>query len=326
MDNAIKLSVVSPVYGSPDLIPVLCERLHRTLQTVTEHYEILLVFDCSPDDGWQRICTECGRDPRVKGILLSRNFGQHYAIMAGLSLASGEHVVVMDCDLQDVPEEIPRLYAKAREGYDVVLGQRIEREDSWFKKKQSALFHAVFGYLTDRASDPAVANFGVYHAKVIREVLGFGDYIKCFPLIVAYLGFKTARVPVEHAARESGKSSYTLMKALTFSANLMLTYSNKPLRLMTGGGFLVVMISLLISLYYLVLHLSGLVCVTGFTSLILSIWLVGGVIMTQVGVVGIYLGRVFNQTKNRPVFVIDEVCNLPDRSAPDSASKAGHAS
>jgi dolichol-phosphate mannosyltransferase len=314
MNKSVKISVVSPVYGSPELIPELCERLHQSLRSLTEEYEIILVFDCSPDAGWARICEEGSKDPRVKGIHLSRNFGQHYAIIAGLTYAAGEWVAVMDCDLQDVPEEIPNLYKKAQEGFSVVFAQRIERVDSWIKRTHSAMFHAVFDYLTDRKSDPSVANFGIYHQKVIKAVLEFGDSVKCFPLIVSYVGFKTAYLPVAHAARKSGKSSYTLGKALRFAVNLMLAYSNKPLRLFTAGGFTVVAGSLLVGFYYLILHLSGKITVSGFTSLIISVWFIGGMLMLQIGVIGVYLGRVFNQTKNRPVFVVEETINTREKS------------
>jgi dolichol-phosphate mannosyltransferase len=164
--------------------------------------------------------------------------------------------------------------------------------------------------LTDRKSDPTVANFGIYHRKVIEAVLEFGDCVKCFPFIVTYVGFKTAYLPVAHCARKSGKSSYTLRKALRFAMELILAYSNKPLRLFTMMGFIIVAASVMVSAYYLLLYFTGRVTVSGFTSLILSIWAVGGMLMMQLGVIGVYLGRVFNQTKNRPSYVVDEVVNI----------------
>jgi dolichol-phosphate mannosyltransferase len=290
----------------------LYERVKENATLSFPDFELILVNDASPDDAWSEISALCKEDFRVKGINLSRNFGQHYAITAGISNVTGEWVVVMDCDLQDAPEEIPRLYKKACEGSSVVFAQRIDREDSWFKRTQSSVFHIVFDYLTDRKSDATVANFGIYHRKVIKAVLEFGDCVKCFPLIVTYVGFKTAYLPVVHNARKSGKSSYTLRKALRFALDLMLAYSNKPLRLFTTMGFLIVAASLIISFYYFLLHFIGKITVSGFTSLILSIWVVGGMLMMQVGVIGVYLGRVFNQTKNRPTFVLDEVINITE--------------
>lgn len=305
-----RLSVVVPVYMGCEFILELYERVKQSVAQSFTDFELVFVNDASPDDSWSEISSLCKKDVRVKGINLSRNFGQHYAITAGLSHVTGEWVVVMDCDLQDAPEEIPRLYQKACEGSSVVFAQRIEREDSWFKRAQSAAFHIMFDYLTDRKSDPTVANFGIYHRKVIDAVLEFGDCVKCFPLIVAYVGFKTAYLPVVHYARKTGKSSYTLRKALGFAAELMLAYSNKPLRLFTSVGFGIVALSAMIGFYFFFLYMAGKITVSGFTSLILSIWAVGGLLMMQVGVVGVYLGRVFNQTKNRPIFVVDELVNI----------------
>lgn len=311
-----RLSVVVPVYMGRVFLRELYERVRKSAEPLFSDFELILVNDASPDNVWPEIVALGKEDRRVKGINLSRNFGQHYAIIAGLTFVTGEWVVVMDCDLQDVPEEIPNLYRKACEGNAVVFAQRINREDSWFKKTQSRMFHAVFDYLTDRKSDPTIANFGIYHRKVIKAVLQFNDCIKCFPLIVDYVGFKTALLPVTHMARKSGKSSYTFGKALRFAVGLMLAYSNKPLRLFTTGGFVIFVLSLLVGLYFLILHLSGKITVSGFTSLIVSVWVLGGLLMMQIGIVGVYLGRVFNQTKNRPVFVVDETINTTEDCHP----------
>ena len=219
-----QLSVVVPVYKGAGFLRELFERVKESAALSFADFELILVNDASPDYAWSEISALCKEDSRVKGINLSRNFGQHYAITAGIANVTGEWVVVMDCDLQDAPEEIPGLYEKACEGFSVVFAQRVDREDSWFKRTQSFVFHAVFDYLTDRKSDPTVANFGIYHRKVIKAVLEFGDCIKCFPFIVSYVGFKTAYLPVAHNARKSGKSSYTLRKSLRLATELMLAF------------------------------------------------------------------------------------------------------
>jgi dolichol-phosphate mannosyltransferase len=310
-----RLSIVVPIYLGSTFIRELYERVKQSVPLSFMDFELVLVNDGSPDDSWSEISALCKEDKRVKGINLSRNFGQHYAITAGISHVTGEWVVVMDCDLQDAPEEIPRLYEKACEGFAVVFAQRVKRVDSWFKRVQSAAFHKVLDYLTDRKSDFTVANFGIFHRKVINAVLEFGDCVKCFPLIVTYVGFKTAYLPVVHRARNSGKSSYTFRKLLNLSFDLMLVYSNKPLRLFVTLGFGIVVLSGVIGLSYLLLYIAGKITVSGFTSLIISIWAVCGLLMMQVGVIGVYLGQVFNQTKNRPVFVIDEMMNVADSEA-----------
>ena len=165
------LSIVSPVYKAEKIIPVLVERIENAVSKISSNYEILLVEDGGPDRSWEVIEAIANKNSKVKGIKLSRNFGQHPAIMAGLSQTTGEWIVVMDCDLQDQPEEIEKLYAKALEGYDIVLAKRRDRKDSFFKKMTSSFFSKIYGYLTDTQYDNEVANFGIYHRKVIAEVL-----------------------------------------------------------------------------------------------------------------------------------------------------------
>ena len=157
----IQISVVSPIYGCKACLPELYERLVASLSQISPSFEIILVNDACPENSWECIELLCERDSRVKGINLSRNFGQHYAISAGLDHARGEWVVVMDCDLQDQPEEILKFYAKAQEGYDIVFGQRVNRKDSFFKKFGSAAFNPVIEYFTGSRQENTLANLGI---------------------------------------------------------------------------------------------------------------------------------------------------------------------
>ena len=153
-----KISVVSPVYRGANLVAELVRRNVEALTSITDDYEIILVNDASPDESWNEIIKECEKNPRVKGINLSRNFGQHHAITAGLTYATGDWIVVLDCDLQDCPEEIPKLYAKAQEGYDIVFARRVVKHVGWWKRFSSKAFHKVFDWLSGSHSDPAIAN------------------------------------------------------------------------------------------------------------------------------------------------------------------------
>jgi len=163
------ISVISPIYGCKECLFELYDRLVKTLSQITENFEIILVNDACPQSSWERIAMLCAKDPRVKGINLSRNFGQHYAITAGLDHATGDWVVVMDCDLQDRPEEIIKLYTKALEGYDIVFGRRAERKDSFIKRFGSMAFNRVLEYFTETKHDNSIANFGIYAHKVVRD-------------------------------------------------------------------------------------------------------------------------------------------------------------
>lgn len=285
-------------------------RIKTSVKTITNDYEVVLVNDCSPDNSWKRIEEICKKDRKVKGINLSRNFGQHYAITAGLANSCGEWVVVMDCDLQDRPEEIPLLYNKAQEGYDSVFAQRRERQDSYIKRLSSAMFNRVFAFLTDQEQDKTVANFGIYKRSVIDAVLSMGDSVRWFPIMVKWVGFNIGYLPVEHAERGEGKSSYTLRRLLSVASDNMIAFSNKPLRLMLQFGFGVVVLSILIALFYLIRFLSGGIAVDGFTTMVISMWFLGGIIIMLIGMTGIYIGKIFDKTKGRPLYIIQDTINM----------------
>ncbi|MBC7748532.1 MAG: glycosyltransferase family 2 protein [Methylotenera sp.] len=301
------LSIVSPVYKAEKIIPLLVERIEKAVGKITSDFEIILVEDGGPDKCWNIIEGIAATNSKVKGIKLSRNFGQHPAIMAGLSEAKGEWVVVMDCDLQDQPEEIEKLFSKAAEGFDVVFAKRNNRQDGFFKILTSKIFSTIFNYLTGTSFDNEIANFGIYNRKVIKSVLSIGDYIKSFPLFVYFSGFKSTAILVEHASRESGTTSYSFSKLVSLAFNSIISYSNKPLKIFVKFGMLISLLSIIGGIVNLVLYFDGKIKVSGYSSIIVSIWFLSGIIITVIGVVGIYVGKVFEQTKNRPPFIIDKI-------------------
>jgi len=306
------LSVVIPVYGGSELIPELKQRLEKSLEALTPDFEIILVFDCSPDNGWQMISKECRTDRRIKGICLSRNFGQHYAITAGLAHAQGEWIVVMDCDLQDRPEEIPKLYWKSQEGYDIVFAQRKFRKDRFLKRLSSRMFYKLFSYMTDSEQDASVANFGIYRKSVIEAVLSMGDKVRYFPTMVQWVGFHKVGIPVEHGERESGESGYSWGSLFQLAFGNMIAFSDKALHLTVKFGMLLCALAFATAAYYFLRYILGGITVSGYTSIILSIWFLAGVIIFVLGIIGIYLGRVFEQTKMRPSYIIKESKNLDE--------------
>lgn len=309
----MEISIISPIYKGEKMLDELVQRISNAVEQVTDSYEIILVNDCSPDDSWNKMKEICAVNKKVKGINLSRNFGQHYAITAGLTESTGEWVVVMDCDLQDRPEEIPNLYKKAQEGYDTVFAQRKERKDSFLKKLSSTVFNSVFAFLTDQDQDKTVGNFGIYHRQVIDAVLSMGDSVRWFPIMVKWVGFNIGYMPVEHSERAEGKSSYSLRRLLSVASDNMIAFSNKPLRLMLQLGFCIVALSMLVAMYYLVRYLSGGIAVEGFTTMVISMWILGGIIIMLIGLTGIYIGKTFDKSKDRPLFIIKEKLNSEDR-------------
>lgn len=311
MSGAVPLiSVVSPVYCCAGCLRELCARLIATLSSIAEHFEIVLVDDASPDDAWKTLRELCATDPRIKAVGLSRNFGQHYAIAAGLEQTSGEWVVVMDCDLQDRPEEIAALYAKALEGYDVVFGEREVRRDGWLKRTSSRLFIGVLNYLSGADYDYRTANFGVFHRRVVDAVRSMGDSSRFFPVMVRWTGFRRTSIPIQHEARGEGRSAYTWRRLVRLGMDIILSNSDKPLRLVAVAGIVISLVALVITAYSLLRYLHGDVDVAGYTSLIASMWLLAGVMLFCMGVIGLYVGRVFESVKARPVFIVRERINL----------------
>ena len=300
------ISIVSPVYRAEKILPILVSEINLVMERIGEDYEIILVDDRSPDNSWEVMKVLSNQNPKIKSIRLSRNFGQHSAIFAGLTRTKGDWVVVMDCDMQDQPKEIAKLYKKALEGYDIVLGQRENRKDKFLKKLTSRLFYKVFNYLSGANFDNNVANFGIYHQKTIKSILDMGDYVKFFSLFINWIGFKSVSIPIEHGEREEGKSTYSVGRLFKQAFNVIISFSDKPLRLFINFGLSISVLSFIVGIYYLYLALTGKIAQPGFSSLILSIWFLSGIIISCIGIVGVYLGKTFDQAKDRPTFIIDE--------------------
>lgn len=303
------LSIVSPVYRAAEIVEKLVSEIHLSVKTITDDYEIILVEDGSPDNSWSKIEAICKTDSKVKGIKLSRNFGQHPAIMAGLSKATGNWIVVMDCDLQDQPKEIIKLYQKANEGYDIVLASRHHRLDGFYKKLSSRVFYKIFNYLAGIEINSSIANFGIYKKKAIDSVLNIKDAIKFFPLFVNWVGYQSIAIPIEHREREAGESSYNIGKLIKLAFDVIISFSDRPLRIFAGFGGIISLLSVFSGIYYMIKYFLGEITEPGYASIIISIWFLSGIIISCIGITGVYLGKTFNQVKNRPVFIIDEIVN-----------------
>ena len=304
------LSVVSPVYRGEKMLSELVERIHKAISPLTDNYEIVLVNDCSPDNSWERISEICKVDKKVKGINLSRNFGQPYAITAGLTYAKGNYIAVIDCDLQNKPEDLPAMYQKALEGYDVVSARRVVREDTFMKRMSSAIFHRVYDFLSGFDTDKAVAEFGIYSRKIVDVYCSIPEYSRSFVELIHTLGFKKTTVDVLHDHRLEGKSSYNLYRLLKLSYDSIISNSNRPLHLAVALGLMMSILSFLMAIYNIFAKFWGLNEVAGYTSTIFSIWFVGGLLLLMMGVLGLYIGKIFDQVKGRPVFIVSDTLNI----------------
>ncbi|MEQ1797233.1 MAG: glycosyltransferase family 2 protein [Lacibacter sp.] len=304
------LSIISPVYRAEKIIEDLIFEIKEGIKDITEDFEIILVEDGSPDKSWLIIEEQCHIDSRIKGIKLSRNFGQHYAITAGLDYVQGEWVVVIDCDLQDNPSEIVNLYRKTREGYKIVLARRAIRNDSYYKRMSSKLFYITLSFLTGVRQDPSIANFGIYHKDVIKAIQQMREPFRNFAAIVKWVGFPAATIDVMHSRRAEGKSTYSFKKMIKLAIDTILAYSNKPLYYIIGFGFFVSCLAFISSLVVIIRYFNGSIKVMGYTSLILSNWIIGGLLMMFLGIVGLYTGKIFEGIKNRPIYIVNETKNL----------------
>jgi len=304
------ISIVVPLYRCDKAVKELTDRISTTLGAQKLSFEIIYVNDASPSADWEAVTQIAQENTRVKGLSLSRNFGQHYAITAGLNYASGDWVVVMDGDLQDQPEDIPLLYNKAQEGFDIVLARRVERQHSLLKKTGSKWFYKTLAYLTDTEQNAEIANFGIYRKNVIAAILSMKDKTRYFPTMVRWVGFKRTEIGVNHAARKEGKSSYNLKALLNLALNTILSFSDKPLRLTVKAGIFISSAAFIFAAVTFIRALTGHIVVSGYSSMIISIWLLSGVIITLIGMLGLYIGKIFDQVKDRPTYLVAEKINF----------------
>lgn len=298
------ISIVTPVYKAEGCLDELYRRLVAALEPVTRDFEIIMVEDCGGDRSWEIVKRLAAADPRVRGLQFSRNFGQHYGITAGLDVAEGDWVVVMDCDLQDRPEEIPALYARAREGYDVVLARRSGRTDSPMKRFTSWGFYRVLGWLADTEYDSATGNFRIISRKVVLACRQMREQLRFFGGLVNWMGFPTAAIEVSHAERHEGRSTYTFAKLWKLAMDTIIAYSDKPLRLAVRFGFTMSLLSFAAGLFILVRAALYGSPVVGWPSLFVSLYFIGGIIISILGILGIYLGKTFDEAKKRPLYIV----------------------
>jgi polyisoprenyl-phosphate glycosyltransferase len=307
MDNSIKFSIISPVYGAAKLLPELIQRIHAAVSGITDNYEIILVEDNSRDDSWDVICRLAADDDKIVGISLSRNFGQQHALNAGFDQADGDWIVTLDCDLQDEPERIADLYNEALKGYDIVFASRVDRKDGLLKIMGSRLFYKLLGYLTETEQDHSIANFVLYRSTVVKAMATLGDYHKYYPMLNKWVGFRTIKLPIKHAARKDNKkSSYSIKKRLRLAFSTIVAFSDKPLRLVLKLGISLVTLSFIFALILVIRYIASGEKVSGWVSLFLSVWILSGFIIIILGLLGTYIGKIFETVKNRPTYIIRE--------------------
>jgi len=310
----IELSVVIPVYNSAGCLRELHARLTASLREVTPDYEIVLVDDRSTDSGWDVLRELAAEDPRLRVVRLSRNFGQHAAITAGLTRSTGRWTVVMDCDLQEPPEEIPRLYAKAQEGHEIVRAVREGRRHSAFRRISATLYRRM---LSEREGEIEFSTLSIISRKVVDTFLTLRDRDREYQLVLDWLGFSQASISFAHADRAGGTpSTYGLRELIGVALDGMFFRTTVLLRWIVFAGFCIAGAGAVLAVYAV---FSRFVQDTppGYTSIVVLLLLLSGFIIIALGIVGLYIGRIFDQVKGRPLFVVDEQIDGARLASPD---------
>lgn len=303
MINA-QISIIVPVYNAADCLHELHRRLVTVLAQLNLSYEIILIDDSSKDESWKIIENIASQDSHVLGYKLSRNFGQHHAITAGLDMAVGECVVIMDCDLQDRPEDIPLLLAKNQEGYDVVIARWKQRNDGLAKRVSALVFYRVFSWFTGYHYDGGNRSFRLLSRAAADALCSMREQFRSTAPLNNWIGFETIQVELAPSQRAAGKSSYNVKKLIYLAITNIISFSDKPLKIFVSLGLAMAGGAFVYGSYTWINALIHDRAVSGWGSLITSLYFIGGLILTNLGVLSMYLARTFEETKARPLYII----------------------
>ena len=318
----MKLSVILPVRDEAPVIPDLIPRLTSALEALDESWEVILIDDGSRDSSWALLEDAARHDERIRAIRFSRGFGHQIALSAGLRLASGDAVVTMDSDLQHPPELIGSLLAKATEGYDVVYAVRSETDgENWFKRESARAFYWLFGRLTALDLPQAGGDFRYMSRRVVDALLAMPERHRFLRGMTSWVGYQQAIVEYERQPRAAGASKYTLRKMLAFGWDAVVSFSALPLRIASVLGLVFSFLGLLYLAYVIAVRLFTEQAVAGWTSVVAAVIVLGGVQLLCLGIIGQYLGRMFDEIKGRPLYLIAEDTSRRDVRTPPIESR-----
>jgi len=298
------VSIVVPVYGGSAALPELCRRLNQALQSTGLDHEVILVDDRGQPETWGVICAITARYPRVRGLRLGRNFGQHAATICGIAHARGEWIVTMDDDLEHPPESIPTLLAAGDDDHPLVYGTFEKRTHAAYRNLSSELMRRMLKRAFPDLNED-YCSFRAIHAPLAKQLDCFGFDRPYIDGMLSWLTSSTRSVSVPHEQRQHGESTYTMRKLLSHAANIFVTFSYLPLRIATFGGATLAAISFLYLLYVVYGRLSGSIINPGYASLMSVVLFACGIQLLILGVVGEYVGRLMGATFRRPVYVVD---------------------
>lgn len=313
MNGKPLFSVVIPIFNEEENMIELHARLTKVLEGLCaeeghpkDSFEIILVDDGSRDKSWPLIAELHGQDARVKGLSFSRNFGHHAAITAGIDSAQGQTVILMDGDLQDPPEELPRLYEKSKEGFDLVYGIRIERHDPLMKKLTSHLFWGILRRFSGVDMPMGQTMMRILSRRLVDSLKEMREYARFIHGMMAWVGFKSTTVLVAHSPRKRGVSKYNVARLFKLAFHAITSFSTVPLRIATYVGILSSVVSLLIGCFFIYRKIFFNIPVLGYASIIVAVFFVGGIQLLVLGILGEYLGRTYQEVQDRPIYIVRE--------------------
>jgi len=310
-----KLSLVIPMYNEEAVVPLLRPALEEFLREIPCETEVILVNDGSQDSTLAQIAQWAGGDRRVKVVHFSRNFGHQYACTAGLDFASGDAVVVLDADLQHPLAVIHQMIARYCEGYDVAYATGLVREgESWFKRSTAWLFYRLMRRLVYKSLPPDAGDFRLISRECLRGLRQMRETHRFLRGMVAWVGYAQVPVPYQRSPRAAGKSKYSLSKMLSFAWTAATSFSTLPLRISTFMGLIVTLFGLMEAARAVLAHLFHWYTVTGWTSLIVTICVIGGTLLISIGVLGEYVGKLYEQSKDRPLYLVAKTLNFENRA------------
>jgi dolichol-phosphate mannosyltransferase len=308
-----EFSIIIPIYNEEENISELYNRLTIVMERICndmnlsiDNYEIIMVDDGSYDNSLQIIRELHDRDPRLKAVSFSRNFGHHIAITAGLDHAKGNAVILMDGDLQDPPEEIPKLYRKFQEGYDLVYGIRHQKQDTILKKVTSFLFWRILREFSGVNIPPGQTMLRILRRRLVDSLKEMREHARFVHGMMAWAGFNVTMIEVRNEPRTKGKSKYTIPGMFKLAFHAVTSFSIIPLRLAMYIGFISSFISLLIGIYFIFKKIMYGIPVLGYASIIVAVFFVGGIQLLVIGIFGEYLGRTYQEVQRRPLYIVKE--------------------
>lgn len=303
------ISVIAPIFNEEQNIEEFSNRVTKSIEDITQDYKIIFIDDGSTDNSWEKIQEICLKNSKVTALKLSRNFGHHFAITAGLNNVDADWVIVMDTDLQDRPEVIPQLYSRAITGFDVVFVDRINRPEAFTYRVLQKLFYLILRLSSGINFNSSQANFSIINKKVVDAFNKFPEQARFYGSTILWLGFKRTSIEAEHGTRFRGKPSYSLKKRIKLASDIMLSFSDRPLKFAIFVGLFFSLLSIFMVFYIFIQKVFGSFTVTGWASLIISIFLIGGIQISIIGILGIYISKIFSEVKSRPLYVISDIIN-----------------